>query len=103
MAQGQTVKAFISNPNSGPEWLDRDHVAGMHFDTPAEAYAGEWAVNEASRILAHTQKTDRESNINWPTLAMLNRVRDAKCYSLGKDIQAALAESLTRFCQMEGF
>lgn len=49
-------KAFMSDIDGGPTFLDLDRISEECFGRPGEAFAAEWAIREAERILAETEQ-----------------------------------------------
>lgn len=98
MGQGTQVKAFMSSTDEHPFDARYKHVLDNHgFGLRFSAGAEFAAEREASRILAHVEQ-ERPSFAFAGVEAYPGYHREVL-----PGCVAILAESLTTFCQMEGF
>jgi hypothetical protein len=90
------MKAYMSDIDGGPVFLDQENPLGSVFDMPAKEYAAKWAENEARAILAETEQGNAVESII---------AKDSRNYGafvrLGSDYmqteREALAEALEAF------
>lgn len=98
------MKAFMSDVDGGPAWLDQDRLGPMScFGLRAEEFAAQWAMGEANMILAESEPGTRANEWlrglsaywNLHTCCGLEEMQ-GDCYTC---YAAALAEALRAFVE----